>query len=125
MKQDTQQQFAKRRAKPKESGIALEKLVQLAGLYPNDAFYKELSATAAHPSLNSIDRYLDCSEGGGWHGFVVGPATQEQIALALNRACHALISCLAGFGQLIGNSEDDKRLFDLNEEYKVLAGIGA
>lgn len=124
MKMETKQQFAKRRAKSRDSVLGLETLAKLAGLHPNYVFYKEVSANAAHPSLNSIDRYLDCT-GGGWQGFVVGPATQEQIALALNLTCHALISCLAAFGQLIGNSEDDQKLFDLNKEYKALAGIGA
>jgi hypothetical protein len=41
----------------------------------------------------------------------------------LNLACHALVSALAAFGELIGGSEDDQVLFNLNERFKALAGI--
>ena len=123
MRAKTRQQFANRRAKSKKPALGFEKLAQLAGLHPNYAFYKEVSASSAHPSLNSLDRYLDRNADGDWQGFVVGPSTAEAIGTTLNLACHALISGLAGFGQLIGRSEDDQRLFDLNEQYKLLAGI--
>ena len=122
MRAKTRQQFANRRANSKPP-IGLEKLAQLADLHPNYAFYKDVSAGSAHPSLNSLDRYLDRNADGDWGGFVVGPSSAEAIGTTLNLACHALISGLAGFGHLIGRSEDDQRLFDLNERYKSLAGI--
>jgi Family of unknown function (DUF5677) len=124
MQAETRQQFANRRAKLKKQTLGLEQLAQLAGLHPNFAFYKELSASSAHPSLYSIERYLDRNADGDWQGFVTGPEAQEHIGMALNLACHALISALAAFGQVIGASEDDPKLFDLNEQYKTLAGVG-
>ena len=121
---ETRQRFAKRRAKSNQQTFGLEKLAQLAGLHPNYAFYKEVSANSAHPSLNSLERYLDRNANGDWQGFILGPETEENIGTALNLACHALISSLAAFGQLMGESEDDQRLFILNEKYISLAGIG-
>ena len=100
----------------------MEKIAKLARLHPVFAFYKEVSASSAHPSLYSIDRYFDKIQG-GWQGFVCGPDTLENVTLTLNRTCHALICALAAFGQLIGQSDDDQKLFDLNRNYKVLAGV--
>ncbi len=125
MQAETRQKFANRRGKSKEPPLGLEKLAELAELHPNYAFYKEVSANSAHPSLYSLERYLDRTADGGWQGFVIGPETEEHVGNALNLACHALISTLAAFGQLIGNSEDDQKLFDLNKQYMSLAGIEA
>jgi len=125
MRAKTRQQFDNRRARSKTPALGLEKLAQLAGLYPNYAFYKDVSSSSAHPSLNSLDRYLDRDAAGNWQGFVIGPSTAESIGATLNLACHALISSLAAFGQLVGRSEDDQNLFDLNEQYMSLAGIEA
>lgn len=125
MKVETRQRFAKRRAKSNKQVFGLEKLAEVAGLHPNYAFYREISANSAHPSLNSLERYLRRNADGDWQGFILGPETEENIGIALNLACHSLVSCLAVYGQLMGNSEDDKVLFDLNKEFKSLAGIGA
>jgi hypothetical protein len=124
LKAATQQQLSGRRAKVKETPLSVEKVAQLAGLYPNFAFYKKMSADAAHASLNSIDQYLNVDAEGNWQdGFVLGPVSEKQIGETLILACHALISALAAFGQLIGPSENDQALFDLNERHKLLAGI--
>jgi hypothetical protein len=118
------QQFANRRAKSKENALGLEELAKLARLLPNYAFYREVSANSAHPSLNSLERYLDRNVDGDWQGsFILGPEKEENIGTTLNLSCQALISCLAAFGQLIGTSDDDQKLFELNEQYKSLAGI--
>jgi hypothetical protein len=109
-RKETREQFASRRAKSKKAALGLEKLAKLAGLHPVFAFYKEVSASSAHPSLYSIERYLD-KVPGGWRGFVGGPDTKENVILALNLTCHALICALTPFGQLIGQSEDDQKLF--------------
>ncbi|MFZ1963588.1 MAG: DUF5677 domain-containing protein [Roseiarcus sp.] len=119
---ETREQFASRREKSKKAALGLEKLAKLAGLHPSFAFYKEASASSAHPSLYSIDRYFD-KVPSGWQGFVGGPDTPENVTLALSLTCHALIGALAAFGQLIGQSDDDQKLFDLNTNYKVLAGV--
>jgi len=119
---ETREQFARRREKSKKAATGMEKLAKLAGLHTVFAFYKEVSASSAHPSLYSIERYFDKIPG-GWRGFVGGPDTKENVALALNLACHAVICALAAFGQHIGPSEDDQKLFDLDKNYKVLAGV--
>jgi len=122
MRKETRKQFASRREKSKKQALGLERLAKLAGLHPIFVFYKEVSASSAHPSMYAIDRYFD-KVPGGWRGFVGGPDTKENVIVTLNLSCHALICALTAFGQLVGPSEDDQKLFDLNKNYKVLAGV--
>ena len=122
IREEIREQFANRREKSKKANIGLERLAKLSGLHPVFAFYKEVSASSAHPSLYSIERYFDKIPG-GWRGFAGGPDTNENVTMALNLACHALICALVPFGQLIGQTEDDQNLFDLNQSYKALAGM--
>jgi len=113
------------KAPPKSPGLAptVETLAKSGGLHPNYAFYKQISAGFAHPSLQSIDRYLAKDADGHWEGFVLGPDI-DGIADALSLACHALLSTLAAFAELISApNEDDQNLFNLYQRYKVLAGI--
>jgi hypothetical protein len=61
---------------------------------------KEVSANSADLSPNSLERYLDRDADGNWQGFVLGPET-DHIGTTLNLACHASISTLTAFGQLV------------------------
>jgi len=116
--------FANRRARQKGQALSPQGVAKLADWEPNYVFYKEISANSAHPSLNSLDRYLNRDADGNWRGgFILGFET-DHIGTTLNLGSFALISALAAFGQLMGPSDDDQVLFDLNERYATLAGIG-
>ena len=111
-------------AQPKPAGRApsLEELAILAGMHAHYAFYRQLSADSAHPSLHSIDRYLDKNVDGDWVGFVLGP-DNVGVHDALSLACHSMVTALAGFGQLIGATEDDEPLLQVYQRYRSVAGI--
>ena len=92
------------REKSKTAAFGLEKLAKLAGLHPVFAFYKELSANSAHPSLYSIERYFDRVPGGDWRGFVGGPDTKENVTMARRAVRVALLELeLAGCVEYSGD----------------------
>jgi len=109
-------------SKPSGRGQGLEELAILAGMHSHYAFYRQLSADSAHPSLHSIDRYLDKNDDGDWAGFVLGP-DNTGVHEALSLACHALVTALAAFGQFIGETEDDAPLSQVYQRYRTAAGI--
>ena len=112
-------------AKTPGSALGVEALAKTGALRSNYAFYKQISANSAHPSLQSVDRYLAKDTEGAWNGFILGPDV-DGLADALSLACQATLSALASYGELIAvRSDDDQNLFDLYQRYKALAGIAA
>ncbi len=116
--------LANRPQKTQGRAIGLEALSILGGMHPNYAFYRQLSADSAHPSLHAIDRYLDKNDQGDWiDGFVIGP-DNDGIRPALTMACQALITALAAFGELLAErSTEDHELAAVYERYKEIEGI--
>ena len=108
--------------KPAGRGYSLEELAIVAGMHSQYAFYRQLSADSAHPSLHSIDRYLDTNDTGDWIGFILGP-DNVGVHDALSLACHSLFTALAAFGQLVGRTEDDEPLAQVYQRYRQVAGI--
>lgn len=86
--------------------------------------YRQLSADAAHVSLESISRYLNYSPAGEIESVTILPTDMEpQIGQTTAWACNFLMLCLVMFIEHIPDSEADKALMALFERYKAIVRL--
>ncbi len=87
-------------------GFPIEEMANLGELGPLYIFYRQLSADAAHPNLEALERYYDETVRDGVQTLLWGPAiaTQQIDSTILHGCCFMLAACNAANG-LFGNDE--------------------
>jgi hypothetical protein len=106
---------------PKRQSIKFADIAKgtLGGAY---LWYRQLSADAAHPSLESLSRHLS-KEPDGAHLISVEPTPKKaEVDATKEYACQALIGLIVGASQIVGPTEAGKRLSGLFDEFIRLAG---
>jgi len=89
-------------------------------------FYSQLSSDAAHPSMSALSRHMIrvVENNEIVRGIDVAPKVQqEELADAVNMACHAFIGVLVGVNQMLGQTSANDRINAIFAEYQVLVGI--
>jgi hypothetical protein len=85
--------------------------------------YRQLSADAAHVSLESLARYLNYAMDGTVESVTILPAyIDPQLAQTLAWTCNFLTLCVALFLEHIPDAAVDASLVKLFERYKALVG---
>jgi hypothetical protein len=83
------------------------------------AIYRQLSADAAHPSLEALDRYIRENNTIRW-----GPnCEQKELIETLQFGCHFLIAACGLIKDLTKNEEYGEALAKRMDEYKTLLGV--
>jgi hypothetical protein len=86
-------------------------------------WYKQLSADAAHPSLEALTRHITKEAGGGLF-ISVEPVVGEKATLdTMEWACQALMGVIVGANQIAGPVKAGERLPALFDEFLLLASV--
>ena len=103
----------------KLSGLKFEQIAEKIGLDDMYLFYRQLSADAAHPSIEALSRYVRDDGQMAW-----GPNCETtEISDTLNLASHFLICACAAVTENRKNDEAAKKLAQLFSEYKKMNGL--
>ena len=87
-------------------------------------FYAELSADAAHPTLDALQRYFVRAREGGEvvRGIDINPPPKPREAVGtLLYACEALLGVCVGCNEMLGGTAAGAELAELVNEYQLLA----
>lgn len=96
-----------------------QKVAEIGDLAKAYIFYAELSADAAHPSVEALSRYVP-EEG----VLDMEPVVDdEELCQTMRETCMAVISVLVGVNELLGSTEAGKQLEGLAKEYMRLLGL--
>ncbi|MGT2468961.1 DUF5677 domain-containing protein [Mesorhizobium atlanticum] len=86
------------------------------------AFYEQLSADAAHPSLEALNRHVIPRTADDVGGIDVEPiATDQEISQTLEYLCLAMTGVLTGVNQIVGGTDGGKALPALSDQYVALS----
>jgi hypothetical protein len=100
-------------------GLNFEQIAAKVGFADMYVFYRQLSADAAHPSLEALERYIREDNSVRW-----GPnCEQQEIADTLNIACHFLIGACAAINDIAKNDAFGSALAGHFSMYKNMNGI--
>lgn len=107
--------------KVKTIGIfSAAKSAELKDIY--ETYYRTLSNDSAHPSIASLDRYIDSDEDGNVRGFLWGP-----FAIPIDDAVQQIATVLfylTCFGnEMLGSKNLEAELLPLWNNYKGLTGL--
>ncbi|MDN2580859.1 DUF5677 domain-containing protein [Aquibium sp. ELW1220] len=91
------------------NSISVKSLAQRSGFYNYYDSYKNLSASSAHNSLNSLHRYLNRNSDGSYDGHVVGP-DPDSLSESLPVLCIGLGIALAMFCTIVALEHDEPDL---------------
>jgi len=98
----------------------IEEMANLGELGPLYIFYRQLSADAAHPNLEALERYYDETVQGGVQTLLWGPAIATgQIDSTILHGCCFMIAVCNAANELFGNEEIRARLAEGFELYTV------
>jgi hypothetical protein len=101
------------------TSLNFEQLSVRVGLADMYLFYRQLSADAAHPSIEALSRYVGDTGNVKW-----GPnCNSAEISDTLNIACHFLIGACAYINDIAKNDEFARLLDAHFSEYKELNGV--
>jgi hypothetical protein len=100
-------------------GLNFEQIAAKVGFADMYVFYRQLSADAAHPSLEALERYVREDNSVRW-----GPnCEQQEIVDTLNLACHFLIGACAAINDIAKNEAFGSALAGHFSTYKNMNGI--
>ena len=101
--------------------FSIQEMANLGDLGPLYIFYRQLSADAAHPSIEALERYYNETVRDGAQTLLWGPEiASRQIDSTVLHACCFMISACNCANDLFGNNEIGTRLAASFETYKTV-----
>jgi hypothetical protein len=107
-------------ARGKGKSQNIRDLASASGLEKFYTIYKELSASVAHTSLQSLHALMKDNGDGTFDGHITGP-DEVRIKPALSNACHALCLNLRSYSMIAGGTKLDNQLQELLKRYDNMA----
>lgn len=99
----------------------VEEMAKLGGLHALYIFYRQLSADAAHPNIEALERYFDESIADGRQTILWGPeVAAKQLRGTVLHACCFLLTANITAHNMFGNGILEERLRNDSERYKNL-----
>lgn len=89
--------------------FSIRSVAERSDLYPYYDAYKQLSASSAHTSLNSLHRFLKAGEPGSYDGHIIGPDL-DSLKVSLPAVCVGIGVALALFCTIVSCDADEKVL---------------
>lgn len=89
--------------------LAIDETAKSTALREAYLFYRVLSNDSCHPSASSLSQHIVAMTDGHWD-YQLGPALADRIADALNIACHAIISALVAFTELVHDADGNREV---------------
>lgn len=105
---------------PKPHSINFAQITQDGALKGAYLWYRQLSADAAHPSLESLSRHITKDSDGVYLISEPTPSEKETVA-TIEYACQALMGLIVGANQIAGPTKAGEKLSCLFEEFLQLA----
>lgn len=92
--------------------LSMRSVAQRSGLDPYYDAYKQLSASSAHTSLNSLHRFLKPSAPGSYDGHIIGPDL-DSLSVSLPLICTGMGVALALYCTMVSDDADESELNSL------------
>ncbi len=106
------------------TSLSPKRVAKMGPLLKGYVFYAELSADAAHPTLDALQRYFVRAREGGEvvRGIDINPPPKPREAVGtLLYACEALLGVCVGCNEMLGGTAAGAELAELVNEYQLLA----
>lgn len=104
-----------------EKGVSIQEVAKISNLYKYYGTYRELSASSAHNSLNSLHTYLNRNPHGSYDGHIFGP-DPDRLTNALPILCVGLCLSVAFFCTIVAIDDDEPDLQSLLIKTDALRG---
>jgi hypothetical protein len=89
--------------------LAIDEIAKSTPLADAYLFYRLLSNDSCHPSASSLSQHIVAMPDGHWD-YQMGPAPADRIADTLNIACHAIMSALVAFTELVHDADGNREV---------------
>ena len=89
--------------------LAIDETAKSTALREAYLFYRVLSNDSCHPSASSLSQHIVVMPDGHWD-YQMGPAPADRIADTLNMACHAIMSALVAFTELVHDADGNREV---------------
>lgn len=96
--------------------LAIDETAKSTALREAYLFYRVLSNDSCHPSTSSLSQHIVTMLDGHWD-YQMGPASGNRVADTLNIACHAIMSALVAFTELVGDADGNREVAAAVEAY--------
>jgi hypothetical protein len=96
--------------------LSIDDIAKSSAFADSYLMYRTMSADAAHPSYQSLDRFFDRPSDDVW-GFSVGPQPARLIADTINIGCLALGAVLVAFTQFVDDKDGNRDTAHVLAEY--------
>jgi hypothetical protein len=89
--------------------LAIDETAKSTPLREAYLFYRLLSNDSCHPSATSLSRHIIVLPDGHWD-YQLGPEPANKLADSLNIACHAIMSALVAFTELVNDADGNREV---------------